>query len=75
MTPELKTALNELRRVRAMRPQDSASAAAFAEWREAIALVLDELAGHLLFPEDRLRAAVEAATARDEAAQLRFPPT
>ncbi|GAA2626310.1 hypothetical protein GCM10010411_73990 [Actinomadura fulvescens] len=75
MTPELKTALRELRRVRAMRPQDSASAVTFAGWREAIATALDELAVHLLFPEDRLRAAAEAAAARDETAQLRSPPT
>ncbi|KAB2340162.1 hypothetical protein F8566_45690 [Actinomadura rudentiformis] len=74
MTPELKSALRMLRCVRARRSEDSADILATAEWREAIAEVLDELAVHLLFPEDRAQAAREAAEAREQASRLRLLP-
>ncbi|WP_290054214.1 SUKH-3 domain-containing protein, partial [Amycolatopsis solani] len=71
MTPELRAALKELRRVRAERPGEELGAAAFAAWRVAVAEALEALAPLLLFAEDRQRAVAEARSARAEAAELR----
>ncbi len=71
MTPELRAALRELRRVRAAKPGEELGTAAFAAWRVAIAEALEALAPLLLFAEDRERAAAEARAARAEAAGLR----
>ncbi|MEU6038227.1 hypothetical protein ABZ801_22730 [Actinomadura sp. NPDC047616] len=67
--PALKDALRELRRVRAMRPDESADPVGFAYWRLDMADCLDELARHVLYDADRERAAVEAAEARRVAAR------
>ncbi|MEH0844741.1 hypothetical protein V6U81_20360 [Micromonospora sp. CPCC 205711] len=69
--PVLKAALRQLRSVRSQRPADPADPYELAEWREAMAWALDELAQVLLFEEDRTRARMEAEAARAEAAQLR----
>ncbi|MGK5556256.1 hypothetical protein ACSNOI_32035 [Actinomadura kijaniata] len=62
--------MRRLREVRARRPVGE-GALAFAEWRDAMADVLDELSQRLLFEEDRGRAATEAAAARPEAEEIR----
>lgn len=68
MTPELRAALRELRRVRAERPGEELGAAA---WRVAVAEALETLAPLLLFAEDRERATAEARHARAEAARVK----
>ncbi|MEU7983147.1 hypothetical protein AB0B63_32050 [Micromonospora sp. NPDC049081] len=69
--PVLKAGLRQLRAVQAQRPADFAGPCAFADWREAMAEALDELAEVLPFEEDRARARMEAEAARGEAAELR----
>ena len=71
VTPELKVALKALRHVRSRRPDDSAGPLAFADWRDDIADALDALSRHLIFEDDRARAAAEAAEAREQAIRIR----
>ncbi|WP_433147030.1 hypothetical protein ACQPZ8_05705 [Actinomadura nitritigenes] len=67
---DLKRSLSRLREVRARRPAEAESLA-FAEWRDEMADVLDELAEWLLFESDREQAAAEAAAARAQAGEIR----
>lgn len=67
---DLKRSLKRLREVRARRPSEVRSLA-FAEWRDEMAAVLEELAQRLLFAEDRERAAAEAEAAHAEANEIR----
>ncbi|MFS2291437.1 MAG: hypothetical protein FWJ90_01875 [Actinomadura sp.] len=67
---ELRRSLKRLREVRARRPMEAQSLA-FAEWRDEMADVLDELAQRLLFESDREQAAAEAETARAQANEIR----
>ncbi|MEU9021627.1 hypothetical protein [Actinomadura sp. NPDC048394] len=67
---ELKRSLKRLREVRARRPSEAQSLA-FAEWRDEMADVLDELAQRLLFESDREQAAAAAEAARAQANEIR----
>ncbi|MEU1462330.1 hypothetical protein ABZ467_16840 [Streptomyces sp. NPDC005727] len=66
----MKSALNELRRVRSLRP-DEEDWAAYADWRDQMAAVLDSLAGNLLHEADRRQARAEAEAAREQARAIR----
>ncbi|MFG2282308.1 hypothetical protein ACGFNQ_26935 [Streptomyces asoensis] len=66
----LKAALIELRRVRSLKPEED-DWAAYADWRERMAAVLDGLAAHLLYDTDRQQARAEAEAARAQAAAIR----
>ncbi|WP_089310831.1 hypothetical protein [Actinomadura mexicana] len=70
---ELKRSLKRLREVRARRPAETQTLA-FAEWRDEMADVLDELAQRLLFEEDREQAAAEAEASRAQANEIRARP-
>ncbi|WP_326957673.1 hypothetical protein [Amycolatopsis sp. NBC_01286] len=67
ISPELRAALRALGRARDEKPDGGDLAA----WRERVAEALETLAPLLIFPEDRRRAAAEAAEARAEAARIR----
>ncbi|GAA4571433.1 hypothetical protein GCM10023193_60320 [Planotetraspora kaengkrachanensis] len=54
-----------------MEPEHPSAITEFAEWRDAMAAVLEELARVLPFQEDRIRASNEATSARTQAAQIR----
>jgi hypothetical protein len=66
----LKSALNELRRVRSLKPNGD-DWAAHADWREQMATVLESLADVLLYEGDRRQARAEARTAREQATAIR----
>ncbi|GAA4567390.1 hypothetical protein GCM10023193_46280 [Planotetraspora kaengkrachanensis] len=71
LDPALKDALRRLRAVRSTRPEDPSAVMELAEWRDAMAAVLEELARVLPIEEDRIRASHEANCARTQAAQIR----
>jgi hypothetical protein len=66
----LKSALIELRRVRSLKP-DEDNWAAYADWREQMATVLESLAGVLLYEGDRQQARAAAGAAREQATAIR----
>ncbi|MEU5279468.1 hypothetical protein AB0G87_24000 [Streptomyces asoensis] len=68
--PALKAALGELRRVRSLKPAED-DWAAYADWRDGMAAVLDSLAANLLYDTDRQQARAEAEAARAQAAAIR----
>ncbi|MEU3649615.1 hypothetical protein AB0E59_40030 [Lentzea sp. NPDC034063] len=70
ISAELKSALNEMRAVRACRPQGPSTTRQYAEWRINMAVALESLAGVLPLPADRQRASEEAAAARAEASSI-----
>ncbi|WP_199565060.1 hypothetical protein [Spongiactinospora rosea] len=71
VSPELRAALESLRKVRSEKPGGERDTESFAAWRESIAEALDALAGVLGYPEDRQRATAEAAAARAESERIR----
>ncbi|SFR10289.1 hypothetical protein SAMN04488564_103361 [Lentzea waywayandensis] len=67
---ELKSALNEMRAVRARRPQGPSTTRQYAEWRINMAVALESLSAVLSHPADRQMATEEAAAARAEASSI-----
>ncbi|WP_190191819.1 hypothetical protein [Streptomyces minutiscleroticus] len=68
--PALKAALNELRRVRSLKPTEG-DWATYADWRDQMAVVLDSLAANLLHETDQQQARAEAEAAREQARAIR----
>ncbi|MEV0695977.1 hypothetical protein [Streptomyces sp. NPDC050388] len=68
--PALKADLNELRRVRSLKPAED-DRATYADCRDQMALVLDSLAANLLHETDQQQARAEAKAAREQARVIR----
>lgn len=70
MGPAFTAALNEMRRVRKLKPDDRGSNA-YAEWQDQMATALESMAGVLPDEADRLWALARAESARREAVEIR----
>lgn len=71
LPPELRAALENLRKIRSERPVGDYDPESFAVWRDRIADALESLSTVLLYDEDRHKAIAESIVARNEAASIR----
>lgn len=71
LPPELRAALQNLRRIRSERPVGDCDPESYAVWRDRIADTLESLSAVLLYDEDRRKAVAESVAARNEAANIR----
>lgn len=71
LPPELRAALQNLRRIRSERPVGDCDPESYAVWRDRIADALESLSAVLLYDEDRRKAVAESVAARNEAANIR----